>query len=29
VLSGTSMIDVTAPNCAQAQTLARIALPRL
>lgn len=29
VLSGSSMIDVTAPNCAQAATLARIALPRL
>jgi hypothetical protein len=29
VLSGSSMVDVTAPNCAQAATLARIALPRL
>jgi hypothetical protein len=29
VLSGTNMIDVTAPNCAHAEALARIALPRV
>jgi hypothetical protein len=29
VLSGSNMVDVTASNCAQAEALARIALPRL
>jgi len=29
VLSGTNMIQVSAPDCAQAEALARIALPRL
>jgi hypothetical protein len=29
VLSGTNMIEVSAPNCAQAEALARIALPRV
>ena len=29
VLSGSNMVEVTAANCAQAEALARIALPRL